>query len=113
MSTLATADLGSDDEDADFVLPTKEPKSKRTRSGSDSESSGDEDDAEPEDDITAKLRQEAEDAAAEARKQRAADAFKAMQEEVKAPKVASQAAKEDEVEMIEIRRPRRFAGETI
>jgi hypothetical protein len=127
MSTLATADLGpSDDEaDDDFVPSGPKPKrpkgkgGKRLRSGSQSSSgSGSSDDDGDDDDVNdevKRLRAEREEALAAERKQRAADAFRAMQEEARAPapKVDSPAANKDEVEMVEVKRPRRFAGETI
>jgi hypothetical protein len=36
-----------------------------------------------------------------------------MQEEAKVPSVAAAKEKEPEVEMVQVRRPRRFAGETV
>lgn len=136
MSTLATADLGpSDDEgDTDFVLPAPKAKRskkrgahgvKRVRSGSQSASDGEssgssdqdgDDDADDDgDDEVKRLRAEHAEAQAEERKRRAADAFKAMQEEARAPVKAAGEVKAAaaEVEMVEVKRPRRFAGETI
>lgn len=121
MSTLATAELGpSDDEnDGDFVpqAPAKKSKvkgAKRPRSAShdsDSDSSGSDDDGEADDDELKKLKAERAEAEAAERKKRAADAFRAMQEEARSGVPAAAAPKE--VEMVEVKRPRRFAGETI
>ncbi|KAL1410214.1 hypothetical protein Q8F55_004219 [Vanrija albida] len=122
MSTLATADLGpSDDEnDGDFVpqAAAKKPKAKggkRPRSGShdsDSDSSSDDGGDDDGDDELKKLRAERAEAEAAERKKRAADAFKAMQEEARSGAPAAAAAPK-EVEMVEVKRARRFAGETI
>lgn len=119
MSTLATADLGPSDDEADTDFVPEGPKKKALRpaghaAGSDDsgDDSDDEGGAEEVSGELSKLRQEREEIEARERKQRAADAFRAMLEEEKlggplggAPRV--------QVEMVEIQRPRRFAGETI
>lgn len=120
MSTLATADLGPSDDEADTDFVPEGPKKKAPRvtgqaAGSDDDSGDDSDDeggAEEVSDELKKLRQEREEQEALDRKQRAAEAFRAMLEEEKlggplggVPRV--------QVEMVEIQRPRRFAGETI
>jgi hypothetical protein len=116
MSTLASAELPSDDDsDTDFVpvAPAKsksKSKGKRRRSsdesGSGSGSSSD-DDAVDEEAKRHKLDLEA--AGTEERKRKAAEAFRAMQAEV----VGGPREVKAEVEMVEVRRARRFAGETI
>jgi hypothetical protein len=104
MSTLATADLPSDEEgDADFI-PADRPKKRRklSRATSDS-SSSDSDEAE-----TPKKRK-AEDEAidTEERQRKAADAFAAFKNEP----VAAVAAQTEE--MVVVKRTRKFAGETV
>lgn len=118
MSTLATADLGPSDDEADTDFVPEAPKKKAPRvagqaAGSDDSDDDSDDNGEEEiSDELKKLRQEREEIEAIERKQRAAEAFRAMLEEEKlggppggVPRV--------QVEMVEIQRPRRFAGETI
>ena len=123
MSTLNTANFGSDDEeDQDFVLPPTKPakkngqsSKKRTRGSQSPSSSSDSDDSEVDKDDEMKneakrLKLEAEEAQALRREKEAEETYKAMLAESTLdhrPKV------EAKVEMVEIKRPRQFAGETI
>ncbi|TYJ53536.1 hypothetical protein B9479_005805 [Cryptococcus floricola] len=128
MSTLATADLSSDEEDVDFVPAapkTKRPrktkgktkKAKSSGSASDSSScsssdgeSGDEEDGDEEERIAKKAKiEEKEKDEAEERRRKAREEFEKMKAEAAGPAEVRQA----EEEMVEIKRPRRFAGETI
>lgn len=120
MSTLASAALSSDDEgDADFQLPEpklKKGKSrKRTRanssSGSSSSDSGDEvDTVDATEARTLKAEQEATES--EERRKRAAAAFEAMKNGTASAvdKVATSTARPA---MVEVKRARNFAGDTI
>ncbi|WVQ83552.1 hypothetical protein IAT38_005693 [Cryptococcus sp. DSM 104549] len=125
MSTLATANLSSDESDADFVPIEPKPRTKRktkkrvrsgsasgsgsgSSSGSDSEatSSGEEDDA------SAKKKaksEEDEKAAIEERRRKAREEF----EKMKAEAAEGTVEVRKDVETVEIKRARRFAGETI
>lgn len=122
MSTLASADLGpsDDEEDADFVPQaskrTTAKKTKRRRSQSpsdgDSQSSDSDDDAEPVEDTEAKrLKLDQEEAEAAEARRRAAETFAAMKQSAVVPKV--EAAPKVEVKLVQVKRPRRFAGETL
>jgi len=112
MSTLAAADLDSDDEhDQDFKPdePKLERSKKRRRSGSQSSASdtGDEGDV-VESGEAAALRAEQEAAETESRRKRAEEAFLAMKAGGSAPTVDK-----PKVIMVDVQRARRFAGETI
>ncbi|CAK9783992.1 unnamed protein product [Cutaneotrichosporon oleaginosum] len=112
MSTLATADLVSDDEnDGDFVPAAPKPKSKakgKRRRGS---ASGSDSDTDSDSEVDAgELKAEVADAEAEARRARAAAALAEMKAEAAAPRKIEKVADE---EMVEVQRPRRFAGETV
>jgi hypothetical protein len=119
MSTLASAALSSDDEgDADFQLP--EPKSKgksrkrpRSNSASGSSSSDSDDELDTIDTTEAqKLKAEQEAAESEERRKRAAAAFEAMKmgstAAVNKPSLSIAGSG-----MVEVKRARNFAGETI
>lgn len=143
MSTLATADLGSSDEedDKDYV-PKERPIKKRkvagkkrtdpngtrpgSESGSSSGSSSDSEAAEEDDNNdaqgeAARLRKKAEEAEAEDRRKRAAEAFAAFNDvaEPPRPSVASESGtlgdtcKAQDERQVSVKRERKFAGETI
>ncbi|WVQ73877.1 hypothetical protein IAR50_003458 [Cryptococcus sp. DSM 104548] len=130
MSTLATADLSSDEEDVDFVpaaakakrprkTTTKYKKAKRTSgSGSASDSSscsssnsgsGEEEGDEDERIAKRAKTEETEREKIEERRRKAREEFEKMKAEAAGP---GEVRKEEE-EMVEVQRPRRFAGETI
>lgn len=113
MSTLATADLSSDDDDLDFKLPEPKagPSRKRNRSSSSSSESSI---AALEDENDEIKRLEADQAATEAqqRRLRAAAAFDAIRSEA-VDKTAPDRVDTRPIEMIEIQRTRRFAGQTL
>ncbi|WVF66711.1 hypothetical protein IAT40_001453 [Kwoniella sp. CBS 6097] len=146
MSTLATANLSSDEEDTDFI--PQEPKSKFKRkiqsktkpkrirnaregsasasatssdSDSDSGSSGDEDHDNEKERAAKRLKVE-EDEVVE-RRRRAKEEFERMKAELNAPASASATTSSSAAaagvgtktggEMVEIQRPRHFAGNTI
>lgn len=119
MSTLAAADLSSDDEhDADFQLPDKpkESRRKRRRSGSDSEgsSSGSGDDTGGVDDLeTKQLREEQVAAETAERKKKAEAAFAAMKDQSGSGSSTIAADAGVKERLVEVRRARRFAGDTI
>ena len=125
MATLASADFASDDEgDVDFVPAEPKPKSKakRTRAQSDSESASDssldgegggEEDSDRKAEIK-RLRLEAQKAEEAKRKQAAADVFASMlADDLAKPAPVNTAETKTGVEMVEIERPRQFAGETV
>lgn len=114
MSTLAAADLDSDDENDQDFKPD-EPKStshrskKRRRSGSESSSSSSSGQGDGvESGEAAALRAEQEAAEAAVRRSRAQEAFDAMKAGLPTPTAVT-----SRVAMVEIQRARRFAGETI
>lgn len=117
MSTLATADLSSDDEnDLDFKLPESKPgpSRKRYRSGSSSSSRSSVND-ELEEGVAAdeakKLRADQGAAEAEERRARAVAAFESMKSGgLGKPPLSTEGQSS---ELVEIRRARRYAGETI
>lgn len=130
MSTLNTATLHSDDEDDGDFVPTASPrkikkrrinpsKRSKTEDGSESDSSSGtsgEDEPNIDDEETKKLKVEQVEAEALIRKQKAAEMFASMREEVSTPVLSGSKGSEEKkssVEMVEIRRPRQFAGETI
>jgi hypothetical protein len=120
MSTLATADLHSSDEegDADFI-PTARPSKKRkitvgarsgSGSGSESGSSSDDSDDDPRSGARAEQAEQREKDSAE-RKRAAAEAFASFKEATGPdPSERRDGAQE---EMVNVKRERRFAGETI
>lgn len=124
MSTLATAILSSDESDAEFipeapkVKRSRKPRAKRVGSGSAtdssscSSSSGSEDEDAEVDKRAAKKAKLEEDAKneAEERRRKAREEFERMKAELSG--TPAESVKETE-EMVEIKRPRRFAGETI
>lgn len=119
MSTLATADLGPSDDEADTDFVPEGPKKKVPRTpgqAAGSDDSGDDSDEEGGGEEVSeellRLRQERQEAEALERKRRAAEAFRAMLEEEKLGGPFGGASRV-QVEMVEIKRPRRFAGETI
>jgi hypothetical protein len=109
MSTPATADLGSDEEDVDYV-PTspKRKTAKRRRSGlSSSSTSSGHDEVDEVEVKRSKLVAENE------RRLKAAEAFAAMREEgVERSSREADKLEKEEMEMVEVKRARRFAGET-
>lgn len=119
MSTLASAALSSDDEeDQDFQLAASRPKRttkkrRRSDSASGSSSSGSDGEVDAIDSTeTQKLIAEQEAAESEERKKRAEAAFEAMRnptttivDEAPTPKAT--------LPLVEVRRARQFAGETI
>ncbi|OWZ70605.1 hypothetical protein AYX14_03987 [Cryptococcus neoformans] len=124
MSTLATANLSSDESDTEFipeapkVKRSRKPRAKRDGSGSaagssscSSSSASEDDDAESDERVTKKTKLE-EDAKneAEERRRKAREEFERMKAELSG--APTESVKEAE-EMVEIKRPRRFAGETI
>ncbi|WWD16774.1 hypothetical protein CI109_101206 [Kwoniella shandongensis] len=134
MSTLLTAHLSSDESDGDFVPDVPKSKSKpktkkgtkrprpRTNSGSQSPSatssssgSGSEDDDDGEvQRKKAKLEQERDEV--EERRRKAREEYEKLKAEMageSSSTTAAGATKEVEVEKVEIKRARRFAGETI
>lgn len=131
MSTLNSATLASDDEeDRDFVPVAPKPKrkrpagTKRTRaerdgsaSGSGSSSASDSDDedvGELEEGEAKRLKVEQEEAEARKRKEAAKEAYRSLLEgDEPTPGTADKVGKDDQVEMVDIKRPRQFAGETI
>jgi hypothetical protein len=130
MSTLASADLGSDSdpEDGDFrpTLPKSKSKSGRhakanerktyteseSDDGSSDESTSSEDDDGGNGNTLAGDVKEGDEAE---RRRKAQEAFKALQEEVEVIGSERSSGKDAarEVEMVEVKRARRFAGETI
>lgn len=100
MTTFASADLSSDESDVDFIpaSPKRKP-SKRSRTTPD---------IRQEDEAEIKRTKLAEP---ENRRRKAAEAFASMREEGVAGR--SKLLDEKEVEMVEVKRARRFAGETL
>ncbi|WVN90398.1 uncharacterized protein L203_105634 [Cryptococcus depauperatus CBS 7841] len=121
MSTLASANLSSDDSDKDFV-PTEAKRTRKTKkpvhvltsscsssSSCASNSASDEEDGDDRELKKARITGPGE-SEAEERRQRAREEFERMKAEV--AEGPSEVDKKEE-EMVEIKRPRRFAGETI
>ncbi|KIR52269.1 hypothetical protein I315_05219 [Cryptococcus gattii Ru294] len=124
MSTLATANLSSDESDTEFIPEapkskrSRKPRAKRVGSGSASDSSScssssasEGEDAEGDERAAkkAKLEKDAK-IEAEERRKKAREEFERMKAESSG--APTESVKETE-ELVEIKRPRRFAGETI
>ncbi|XAO26919.1 hypothetical protein I312_105760 [Cryptococcus bacillisporus CA1280] len=124
MSTLATANLSSDESDTEFIPEapkskrSRKPRAKRVGSGSASDSSScssssasEGEDAEGDERVAkkAKLEEDAKNEAEE-RRRKAREEFERMKAELSG--APTESVKEME-ELVEIKRPRRFAGETI
>ncbi|KAL7419832.1 hypothetical protein Q5752_005748 [Cryptotrichosporon argae] len=116
MSTLATADLASDDSDTDFVPSTSRPKRRRASVSPASSPSGSgrdsELDAVPGSEVQA-LVSEQETAAAEASRNAALETFRKMQEGADEVPPSKDEVKKQRVKWVSVRVPRRFAGETV
>ncbi|WWC87537.1 uncharacterized protein L201_002427 [Kwoniella dendrophila CBS 6074] len=135
MSTLATADLTSDSEnDGDFVPTSPKRKNKSSKNGpkkvkrvkvnngegpdnesitsSSSSSSSGSDDAEEDREEDKEKREQIKLNEIEERKRRAKEEFDKMKAELNSTS-GTKETNEKEVEMIDIQRARRFAGETI
>lgn len=133
MSTLATAALDSDEEDEYFVPEAPKKRgarqiegkaaaagSKRTRegsagsqSGSGSESDTEDEELELEQGESKRLRLEQEEAEEERRRKEAEENYKTLLHEKDEPPTATSASSAPKPLMVEVRRPRMFAGQLI
>lgn len=132
MSTLATADLGSSDDEADANYTPSLPKPRKAKlkvkrprptsgsgsgsgSNDDSESSASSgEDAPLEDGEAQRLRLEQETLEAAERRRKVQEEFAKMRDEsIAGPSSKPSPPPTREVEMVEVKRARRFAGETI
>lgn len=118
MSTLATADLNSDSEgDEDFVPSAPKSKktanSKRKRSSSTNSDSSNDHDVKVDKQEAEELKEEERKVEEERRKAKAAEAFALLKGEPSGQEPVEADGKEPYKEMVEIKRARNFAGETI